>query len=257
MSWTDSHCHVLGDEDPAATVARARLAGVERFVLVGTDAEESSRCIDWARRLGGPEAGVWATVGLHPHEASRGSGQVLSLLDRVAGDPVVVGVGECGLDYHYMHSPAEDQKRAFAEQIRAAHSLGLTLVIHSRSAWEDTFAVLEEEGVPERTVFHCFTGSPFDAYRCLDIGAYLSFSGIVSFKDADGLRAAAAMCPPERLLVETDSPFLTPVPHRGRPNEPGYVPLVGAAVAEARAEPVEAVEASSWTAAEAAFGLAG
>ncbi|MHB1444938.1 MAG: TatD family hydrolase [Acidimicrobiales bacterium] len=254
MAWTDSHCHVLRDEDPAATVARARQAGVDRFVLVGTEAEESRRCVETARSLGGPGAGLWAAVGLHPHDASTGTGPVLRLLDELAGDPVVVAVGECGLDYHYGHSPAEDQKRAFAEQIRAAHRLDLALVIHSRSAWEDTFAVLEAEGVPERTVFHCFTGGPEEAARCLAVGAYLSFSGIVSFKNAEDVRAAAAACPTGRYLVETDSPFLAPVPHRGRTNEPGFVPLVGAAVAAARGEPVEVVEAASSAAAAAVFG---
>lgn len=245
MAWTDSHCHVLRDEDPAATVARARAAGVERFVLVGTDAEESARCVQTAHDLGGPGAGVWAAVGLHPHDASTGTAPVLELLERVAPDPAVVAVGECGLDYHYLHSPPESQKLAFAHQIQAAHRLGLALVIHSRSAWDDTFAVLEAEGVPERTVFHCFTGGPEEARRCLDAGAYLSFSGIVSFKNAQDVREAAALCPADRYLVETDSPFLAPVPHRGRPNEPGFVPLVGEAVAAARSESVETVEADS------------
>ena len=245
MAWTDSHCHVLHDDDPAATVARARAAGVDRFVLVGTDAEESALCVRTAQELGGPGAGLWAAVGLHPHDAGEGTGAVLELLDEVASEPSVVAVGECGLDYHYLHSPAEAQKSAFAEQIQAAHRLGLALVIHSRSAWDDTFAVLEAEGVPERTVFHCFTGGPDEARRCLDAGAYLSFSGIISFKNADDVRAAAALCPADRYLVETDSPFLAPVPHRGRPNEPGFVPLVGAAVAAARGEAVEAVEVAS------------
>ena len=255
MAWTDSHCHVLRDEDPAATVARAREAGVGRFVLVGTDAEESRRCVETAHALGGPAAGVWAAVGLHPHDASQGTVAVLGLLEEVASDPVVVAVGECGLDYHYLHSPEEDQKRSFARQIEAAHRHGLALVIHSRSAWDDTFQVLEAEGVPERTVFHCFTGGPQEARRCLEAGAYLSFSGIISFKNAQDVREAAAICPAERYLVETDSPFLAPVPHRGRPNEPGFVPLVGEAVAAARGEAVEVVEAASWDNAARLFGF--
>jgi TatD DNase family protein len=253
VAWTDSHCHVLRDEDPAATVARARESGVDRFVLVGTDAEESAHCVDTALALGGPSAGLWAAVGLHPHQANDGTAAVLGLLDRLAGDPVVVAVGECGLDYHYLHSPGPDQKRAFAEQIQAAHRHGLALVIHSRSAWDDTFQVLEAEGVPERTVFHCFTGGPDEARRCLEAGAYLSFSGIVSFKNADDVRGAAAICPGDRYLVETDSPFLAPVPHRGQTNQPGFVPLVGAAVAAARGEPVEVVEAASRQAAAVVF----
>lgn len=255
MSWTDSHCHVPKDGDRAATFGRARQAGVERFVLVGTDAEESRRSVQTARSLGGPEAGLWATVGLHPHDASTGTAAVIALLDELAGDPVVVAVGECGLDYHYGHSTVEDQRRAFSEQVSACHRFGLSLVIHTRAAWDDTFAVLEAEGVPERTVFHCFTGGPEEATRCLEVGGYLSFSGIVSFKNAADVRVAAALCPPDRLMVETDSPFLAPVPKRGQTNEPGFVPLVGAAVAAARSEPRERVEACSWATSAVAFGL--
>jgi TatD DNase family protein len=256
VAWTDTHCHVLRDEDPAGTLARARAAGVERFVLVGTDQEESRRCLETARLMGGPAAGIWVALGLHPHEAKVGTGGLLELLEEVEGDPAVVAVGECGLDYHYGHSGVEDQKRAFAEQVRAAHRLDLSLVVHTREAWDDTFAVLAAEGVPPRTIFHCFTGGPEEARRCLETGAYLSFSGIVSFKNAEEVRQAAALCPSERLLVETDSPFLAPVPHRGRPNEPALVPVVGAAVARARGEEPGAVMAATSAAATRAFRLA-
>ncbi|HEX5265256.1 MAG TPA: TatD family hydrolase [Acidimicrobiales bacterium] len=253
--WTDTHCHVLDDADPAASVARAREAGVGRMVLVGTGAAESQRALDVAAGLGGPGAGLWATVGLHPHDADTGTAGVLALLEARAGDPAVVAVGECGLDYHYEHSPREAQRRAFAEQIAASRRLGLALVVHSREAWPDTWAVLRSEGVPERTVFHCFTGGPDEARRCLDLGAYLSFSGIVSFRTAGEVRQAAALCPADRLLVETDAPFLAPVPHRGRRNEPALVPVVGAAVAAARGVDPAEVEEASWAAAAAAFGL--
>ena len=253
--WTDSHCHVLRDEDRAGTVGRAREAGVGRMVLVGTDAAESRTAVRTARELGGPAGGLWATVGLHPHDASQGTDGVAAVLAELGADPVVVAVGECGLDYHYDHSPREEQRRAFSEQIGLCHRAGLALVIHSREAWDDTFAVLAEAGVPERTVFHCFTGGPDEARRCLDAGAYLSFSGIVTFKNASEVRAAAALCPVDRLLVETDSPFLAPVPHRGRPNEPAFVPLVGAAVAAARGEAPGAVEEASSAAAARAFRL--
>jgi TatD DNase family protein len=158
------------------------------------------------------------------------------------GRPRVVAVGECGLDYHYDHSPREVQQAAFAEQVTWAIGLDLALVIHTRSAWDDTFAVLAEVGVPERTVFHCFTGGPGEARRALDAGGHLSFSGIATFPGAPEVREAAALCPADRLLVETDAPYLAPVPHRGRPNTPAWVPVVGAAVAAARGEPVEAVE---------------
>ncbi len=133
---------------------------------------------------------------------------------------MVVGIGECGLDYHYDHSPRPVQREAFALQIELAHRHGLALVIHTREAWEDTFDILGAAGVPERTIVHCFTGGPEEARRCLDLGASLSFSGVVTFKNADDVRQAAALCPWDRLLVETDSPFLAPVPHRGTLNEP-------------------------------------
>ena len=140
-----------------------------------------------------------------------------------AGDPLVA-VGECGLDYHYDHSPRDAQRTAFAEQIALAQRHGLALVIHARQAWDDLFDVLEAEGVPERTVLHCFTGGPEEARRCLDAGMFVSFSGIVTFKNAVEVREAAALCPLDRLLVETDSPFLAPAPHRGKANEPAFVP---------------------------------
>ena len=145
------------------------------------------------------------------------------------GDGSLVAVGECGLDYHYEHSPREAQRAAFAAQIALAHEYGLALVIHARDAWDDLFDVLAAERVPERTVLHCFTGGPDEVDRCLRAGMYVSFSGIVTFKNAADVRAAAARCPLERLLVETDSPFLAPVPHRGRTNEPSYLPFVGEA----------------------------
>src|SRR5690606_25529102 len=166
-----------------------------------------------------------------------------------------VAVGECGLDYHYDHSPRPTQREVFAAQIALAHERGLPLVIHSREAWVDTFDILDREGVPERTVFHCFTGGPAEAERALERGAHLSFSGIVTFKSADDLRAAAARCTLDRLLVETDSPYLTPEPHRGRPNRPALVPLVGAAVAVAKDLDVAEVAVASWRNAERFYAL--
>jgi TatD DNase family protein len=142
----------------------------------------------------------------------------------------------------------------FAAQIALAHERDLALVIHTREAWDDTFAILDAEGVPARTVFHCFTGGPDEARACLERG-YVSFSGIVTFRSADDVRAAAAMCPLERLLVETDSPYLAPVPYRGRPNRPALVPLVGAAVADVKGVPVEAVAEATWANAERVYGL--
>ena len=171
------------------------------------------------------------------------------------GQPELVAIGECGLDYHYDFSPRPAQREAFAAQVALAHEHGLALVVHTREAWEDTFAILASQGVPERTVFHCFTGGPAEARQALDMGAWLSFSGIITFKNAADIRAAAALCPLDRLLVETDAPFLAPVPHRGKPNSPALVPLVGAAVAAAKGIDVAAVEEATWAGAAAVFRL--
>ncbi len=251
MAWFDNHCH-LDDErllDGAdAALARARAAGVGGFITIGTDAKRSAIAIG----IAAAHDDVWATVGLHPHDASNGVETIVELLDY----PKVVAVGECGLDFHYDKSPRPAQRKAFADQIALAQARDLTLVIHTREAWDDTFSILAAEGLPARTVFHCFTGGTDEARRCLDLGAYLSFSGIVTFKAADDVRAAAALCPLDRLLVETDSPYLAPVPHRGRPNEPGFVSLVGGSVAAAKGIDTAEVEECSFVNARVAFGLA-
>jgi TatD DNase family protein len=258
-----------GSEEPSpsvvAAMARASEASVERIVCVGTDPISSAQAVAlarWTRDEGTAIAGtpaVWATIGLHPHEASLGTAAIVDQLAAAiaSNDPGLVAVGECGLDYHYDHSPRDVQRRVFAEQVQLARSHGLTLVIHARDAWDDLFDVLAAEGVPDRAVLHCFTGGPDEARRCLDAGMFVSFSGIVTFKNADGVRAAVALCPMDRLLVETDSPFLAPVPHRGRTNEPALVPLVGRAVAQVKGiDPVEIAE-STTAAALSAFHLGG
>jgi len=262
--WFDSHCHVQEhyESDSAEALRRAGAAGVAGVVCVGTDADTSAEALALvrARRTGalGPDVPeVWATAGLHPHEASQGTERLLRFVDDelAQSDGAIVAIGECGLDYFYEHSPRVAQRRAFAEQINLAHRCGLALVIHARDAWDDLFAVLGTEGVPGRAVLHCFTGGPEEAERCLAAGMFVSFSGIVTFKNAAALREAAAACPSDRLLVETDSPFLAPVPHRGTTNEPGFVPLVGAAIAKLRGvEPVELARSSA-AAARAAFAL--
>jgi TatD DNase family protein len=245
--WTDSHCHVPYEGVGVDVIADARAAGVERLITVGTDAAQSRAAIDTAAA----HDGVWATVGLHPHDASNGVDTIVDLLD----SPRVVAVGECGLDYHYDHSPRPQQRDAFAAQIQLAHDRDLALVIHTREAWDDTFSILAAEGVPGRTVFHCFTGGPDEARRCLDLGAVLSFSGIVTFKAADDVRAAAELTPLDRLLVETDAPYLAPVPHRGTRNTPAWVPDVGAGVATVKGVDVDAIAAATWATAERVFRL--
>ncbi len=245
--WCDSHCHLQFDGVPDGWLARADEAGVARMVCIGTDAALSAGAIDVARAH--PDR-VWATVGLHPHDAKHGVETIVGLLDH----PEVVAVGECGLDYHYDHSPRPVQRDAFAAQIELARDKRLALVIHTREAWDDTFDVLASTGGADRTIFHCFSGGPDEARRALDLGAYLSFSGIVTFKTAGDLRAAAAITPLDRLLVETDAPYLAPVPHRGRQNEPANVALVGAAVAASRGVPVTEIEQATWVNAMTVFG---
>ena len=252
MPWVDSHCHVPYEGVDESVIADAAEAGVTRLITVGTDAAQSAAAIDVAAR----HESVWATVGLHPHDAKEGVDTIVPLLTE-PGSGKVVAIGECGLDYHYDHSPREQQREAFAAQIALAHERGLALVIHTREAWDDTFDILAAQGIPDRTVFHCFTGGAPEARRALDVGAHLSFSGIITFKAAAELREAAALCPLDRLLVETDSPYLAPVPHRGRPNRPAFTPFVGAGVAAAKGLPVEDVEEASWRAAHRVFNLPG
>jgi len=249
--WVDSHCHLQWiTGGAAAALDRARDAGVGAMVCVGTDLESSQTAVE----LAAEHRDVWATVGLHPHEASR-LDEEWDALVALAASERVVGIGEAGFDFHYTHSPPPDQDEAFRRQIRLARELDRTLVIHSRDAWDATFAALADEGTPSRTVFHCFTGGPDEARRALDLGAHLSFSGIVSFRNADDLRAAAALAPADRVLVETDSPYLAPMPHRGRENEPAYLPAVGAAVAAATGREIEEIAKSTSGAAHQVFRL--
>ena len=241
--WIDAHCHLQFEERgpaPDETVARAVDAGVERMVCIGTDLPTSAEAV----RLASVFPEVWATVGLHPHDASKLADEWDGIVE-LAGADRVVGIGEAGFDLYYRHSEPDAQEEAFRAQLRLANERGLPLVIHSRDAWAETFGVLESEGVPERTMFHCFTGGPAEAERALRLGCWLSYSGIVSFKTAGDLRAAAAVTPADKLLVETDAPFLAPVPHRGRVNEPALLPAVGTALAAARGEPLETVAATT------------
>ena len=250
MTWVDSHCHVQWSTGGAdAALDRARDAGVGAMVVVGTDARSSSEAIALASIHGD----VRATVGLHPHDASH-LDEEWEELERLAGHHEVVAIGETGFDLHYRHSEPDAQEAAFRAQIQLAHQLDRALVIHSREAWDDTFRVLDDEGPPPRTVFHCFTGGPDEARRALDLGTCLSFSGIVSFPGAPEVRAAAAACPLDRMLVETDSPYLTPAPHRGRENEPAFVRFVGEALAGATGRTLEEVAEATSTTAAAVFG---
>lgn len=220
--FVDSHCHLYDTRGVAVDdiVTAARAAGVTAMLNVGCDAATTAAAIEIAGGFDGSgDVTVKATAGLHPHEAKHGVESIVPFLDH----PTVIAVGEAGLDYFYDHSPRDVQRVAFAAQIQLAHERDLPLVIHTRDAWDDTFDILDAEGMPERTIFHCFTGGPTEVRGCLDRGAFVSFSGIVTFRTATDLHEAARLCPLDRMLAETDSPYLAPVPYRGKTNQPAYV----------------------------------
>ncbi len=243
LRWVDNHCHFGDDLD--ASLAAAASAGVERMIDVGCDVATSTACIERARTYDQ----ISATAGIHPHEAQHGIAGLRELIETQQ----VVAVGECGLDFHYDHSPRKAQADVFAAQIGLAHEFKLPLVIHTREAWTETFDILDREGTPDRTIFHCFTGGPDEASQCLERDGFLSFSGIVTFKSATDVQQAVKLCRADRLLIETDSPYLAPVPHRGRPNQPALVPVVGSAVAKLRSMPVSDVAMLTWNNAEQAY----
>jgi len=259
--WIDTHCHVYDETTPGGTegsINAARHADVSAMIVIGTDADTSQHAIDIAAR----HPDVWATVGLHPHDASRGFESIAGFIDATSpqkqADRRIVAIGECGLDFYYDHSARDVQREVFARHIELAHRAGLPLVIHTRNAWDETFDVLDAEGTPDRTIFHCFTGSVHEARRCIDRGAYLSFSGIVTFGNAGDIREAARWCPRDRIVIETDAPWLAPVPHRGRKNEPAHVGIVGEFLAAQRGESVEDFAAVTRANSAAAFpGIAG
>ncbi len=234
----DAHCHLTGSYlasgQVEATLARARAEGVTGFIAVGTDLEDSRAVLELAARV--PD--IQASLGVHPHEAKGWSAEVETALKGMLADPSVRFVGETGLDWHYDLSPHDVQEAAFRAQIRLAKALGKPLMIHTRSAPEATLSILEEEGADAvRGIIHCFSEDRAFAIRALDLGFYLSFSGIATFKKAEAVRDVAAWAPADRILVETDAPFLAPVPFRGKPNEPGFVRFTAEAVAELRGIP--------------------
>ena len=245
VRWFDNHCH-LGEDAPEV-IERATDAGVVGMITVGTDLAHSQAAVATAERF----AQVWATAGVHPHEARDGMQGIAELLDH----PKVVAVGEAGLDFHYDHSPRDQQQEIFRAHIGLANQHDLPLIIHTREAWEETFALLDAEGTPERTVFHCFTGGPDEATGCLERGAMMSFSGIVTFPKAPEVREAAALCPLERIMVETDSPYLAPVPLRGKTNQPANVALVGEKIAEVLGLPISEVAAATTASAQRFYGV--
>jgi TatD DNase family protein len=234
----DTHCHLTDERligEAEEVVARARAAGVTRMVTVGTSPEGGRAAV----ALAGSVPGVWAAVGIHPHAASGASPEALSEIESLAGEPRVVAVGETGLDYFYDNSPRPAQRDSFLRHLDMGRRLGLPVIVHTRDADEDTAAVLREAGGGVRGVLHCFTGGRMLMDTALELGWYVSFAGMITFPrwaDAALLRAV----PDDRILVETDSPYLAPVPFRGKRNEPAYVAHVAARAAELRAaDPAE------------------
>lgn len=246
--WFDNHCHLTTIKDDASgVVAAAGEAGVGRLITVGCNLADSQAALEISRGFDS----VWATAGVHPHDASDG----VDGLEELLSDPKVVAVGEAGFDYHYNHSSPFEQRSAFEAQIDMAHRHNLALVIHTREAWSETFEVLDSVGVPDRTVFHCFTGGPAEAEQCLGRGAYVSFSGIVTFKGAPEVREAASLVPDNRILIETDSPYLAPVPYRGKANQPAFVDEIGRFLADHRSIDAQEFAALTWDNAGTLFGV--
>ncbi|MEY3482681.1 MAG: hypothetical protein RLZ40_724 [Actinomycetota bacterium] len=251
VAWVDTHCHVYDDRTPGGadgSIAHAKASDVRKMIVIGTDADTTALALGIAAR----HDDVWATVGLHPHDAKLGFDTIAPFVTNHSGSAPtgglldsdgliakkIVAIGECGLDFHYDHSERDVQRHVFAQQIALAKQLDLPLVIHTRNAWPDTFDVLDAEGVPERVIFHCFTGDEAEAREAVKRGAWLSFSGIVTFAKADDIRRAAKFCPADKVLTETDAPWLAPVPHRGKENEPALVRVVGECLARVRGDDV-------------------
>ena len=239
----DSHAHIQGkeySEERDAVIARAHEAGVEKIIAVGGAGDMSSNTEAIALAAAFPS--IYATVGVHPHDAKDVGGEELRELAALTSNAKVIAVGETGLDYYYNHSPHDVQRRVFTHFIHMARDTGLPLVVHERDAARETAELLRSEGGQDlRGVIHCFTGDYDAASAYLDLGFYLSFTGIITFKNAGPLREVVRNVALERMLVETDSPFLTPVPHRGKRNEPAYVRFVAETIAEIKGVVLEEV----------------
>lgn len=253
----DSHCHIDGERfeaDREEVIQRAREADVRRMIVIGSG-EGLADCHS-ALELVERYEGIWGTVGVHPHDARRADEETLATIDRLARRDDVVAIGETGLDYHYDHSPREVQQEVFRRFLRMARAHEMPVTLHIRSGHEDAIRILREEG-PEgwRGVVHCFTGSRDDADAYLDMGLHLGLTGIVTFKNAGDVAVVAREVPLERLLVETDSPFMAPVPYRGKRNEPSYVTRVVARIAELRELDEDEVARQTTANTERLFGL--
>jgi TatD DNase family protein len=236
----DTHCHIHDarfDDDRAQVLERARSAGVQTMISIGCDLETTKR----AHALSQLHSDIYFSAGFHPHEAKLADENLIETLRAFALKPKCVAIGECGLDYHYDHSPRDIQQKVFAQQVELAGELGKALVVHVRDAFDDCLELLKPMGDRAPVVIHCFTGNVEVAKKMIDRGYYISISGIVTFKDPGELDKVVQQIPIEHLLVETDSPYLAPLPFRGKRNEPSYVVKVAEKVAELRSMTLEEV----------------
>jgi TatD DNase family protein len=244
----DSHCHLDSEqfnEDRDAVIGRALAAGVENMVAIGTG--NGPPDLEAGIRLADRYPSFYATVGVHPHDAAKASSETFDDLKNLLAHPKVIAIGEIGLDYHYDFSPRETQRDVFIEQMRIARDAKKPIVIHTREAWADTVALLREHWAPAGIggIMHCFSGGSEQAREALDLGFYLSFGGIVTFPKAVEIQEAAKMAPSNRILVETDAPYLAPVPKRGKRNEPAYVVDTAKKLAELRGVSLSEIESAT------------
>jgi TatD DNase family protein len=248
MIFTDSHCH-LTMSNAEENLAAARAAGVRGFVVPGTKLADAPQAVAVAAQ----HADVWAAVGFHPHDAKDCDDAAFAEISRLAREPRVVAVGECGLDYHYMHSPRETQIAVFERHLELAIELDKPIIVHNRESTEDMVDILTRSGA--RGILHSYTEDLDVARKFVEAGYYISFSGIVTFKSADMLREAARGLDPDRVLIETDTPYLAPVPYRGRDNEPAYVIKVAELLAGLWGMPIETVAEKTTANFERVFGV--
>jgi TatD DNase family protein len=238
----DSHCHLDSAEfndDREAVIERAIAAGVENMLAIGTG--DGPPDLEAGLRLAEKYPAFFATVGIHPHDAAKGTADEFKRLADLLAHPKVLAIGEIGLDYHYDFSPREVQKSAFIQQMEIAVRAKKPIVIHTREAWDDTLALIEQHWRPHGIggIMHCFSGGPGEARRALDLGFYLSFGGILTFPKALAVQEAAKSAPRDRILIETDAPYLAPVPKRGKRNEPALIVHTARKLAELRGESCE------------------
>jgi TatD DNase family protein len=248
MTLVDTHCHLDGeafDADREAVIERARAAGVGSMVAIGSG--DGPPDLEAGIRLACAYPFIQATVGVHPHDAAKAVPQTWTELAALCAHPKVVALGETGLDYHYDFSPRAAQREAFVRQLELAREVSLPVVIHTREAWEDTVQLIRDHyaGPGRGGVFHCFSGGPREAATALALGFHLSFSGIVTFPKAEPVREALRLTPLDRLLVETDSPYLAPAPYRGRRNEPAYLVETVKQAAGVKGLPVDELAAAA------------